>query len=129
MTQFDICLREPIFFQKGRGGGGGGGGRFLFLFWLFPRDCSQFPKWHSSSQCVPQEIPCSGGVLSLAPLLYFFSSLLTHHILWNFSPSPPLCLPQRRRKRYKMEGHIDGCLQTQIKFEMAWEKYHWKLKS
>ncbi len=87
MTQFDMCLRELIFFQKGRGGRGE---RYLFLFWLFPKGCFQFPKWHSSSQCVPQEIPCNGGVLSLTPLLYLFSSSLIHHTLWNFTPSPPL---------------------------------------
>jgi hypothetical protein len=28
----------------------------------------------------------------------------------------PMCSP---RKRYKMEGHIDGYLQTQSKFEVA----------
>jgi len=36
MTQFDMCLRDPIFFQKGRGDWGGGEADFCFYF-----GCSQ----------------------------------------------------------------------------------------
>jgi hypothetical protein len=50
MTQFDMCVREPIFFQKGRGGGGGD---FCFDF-----DCSQGVSFNSQNDIqVPNAFP------------------------------------------------------------------------
>jgi len=63
-----------------------------------------------------------GVVLSTTPL-FLLKLTYSSHIMKFHSFTSTLWWSTKffSHKGYKMEGHIDGYLQTQSKFEVAWE--------